>query len=78
MPPEHRAEAAELLRTLVDLIVVRRKPDGDLSIDLHGDLAGILTIATSKDKVLQENDLLVRELQSVGFEELTPDQQVRW
>ena len=39
-----RTEAAERLRSLVSKIVLT-PADGKLTIDVHGDLAGILTIA---------------------------------
>jgi len=42
-----RSEASQLLRTLVDKIVLTPKEDNQgLSIDLYGDLAGILNLAT--------------------------------
>jgi DNA invertase Pin-like site-specific DNA recombinase len=44
-----RSEAAEHLRALIDKIVLTpEKGREDLRIDLHGDLAGILTIASQK------------------------------
>lgn len=47
---EHRTESAQLLRKLIDKIVLKPDPDGSgLLIDLHGDLAGILTMATKTD-----------------------------
>lgn len=42
-----RTEAAERLRSLVSKIVLT-PADGKLTIDVHGDLAGILTIAQAK------------------------------
>jgi len=48
----HSGEAAEHIRALIEKIVLTPKPSGDeLQIDLHGDLAGILTIA-SEDKTM--------------------------
>lgn len=47
--PNHRTEAASLLRSLVDRVVL--KPSGGkkpLKVDLQGDLAGILTAATGR------------------------------
>ena len=41
---ETRAQAAEMIRSLVSEIVLKPE-DGALQIDVHGDLAGILTIA---------------------------------
>ncbi len=47
---EHREEAAELIRTLVDKIVLTPTEAKDgLSVDLIGNLAGILSIATKGD-----------------------------
>jgi site-specific DNA recombinase len=44
-----RAEAAERIRSLVSKIVLTPE-DGDLVIDVHGDLAGILAIAHAKSR----------------------------
>ena len=55
---DHRAEAADLLRGLIDKIVLM--PDSRrerLSIDLVGDLAGILSMATAHERSLVGNDL---------------------
>ena len=47
--PEHRAEAVEIVRSLVDKIVVTFDQDEQrLVVDLHGDLAGILSVATGR------------------------------
>ncbi|PJB70265.1 MAG: resolvase [Alphaproteobacteria bacterium CG_4_9_14_3_um_filter_47_13] len=65
--PEHRHEAAELVRSLVDKVVFLPKEgsqDG-LTMDLHGDLAGILTIALNKGKPLSEDDEICKEVQLV-------------
>jgi hypothetical protein len=44
-----RSQAAEHLRALIDKIVLTpEKGREDLRIDLHGDLAGILSIASQK------------------------------
>ncbi len=53
-----RAEAAELIRGLIDRVVLTPK-DGEkgLSIDLHGSLAGILSIATASDRASVEREL---------------------
>lgn len=46
---EIRSEAADVIRGLVDKIVLMPKENGtELAIDLHGDLAGILSIATGR------------------------------
>lgn len=46
-----KTEAAEILRTLIDAIVLTPE-DSELSIYLKGDLAGILTLAQNKTKPL--------------------------
>jgi len=48
---ETRAEAAEIIRSLVDEIVLTPE-DSELKIDLRGDLAGILAIATNAKRPL--------------------------
>ena len=46
---DHRAEAAELIRSLVEKVVLTPTADRTaLVVDLHGDLAGILTMATGE------------------------------
>ena len=53
-----RTEAATLLRSLIDRIVLTPSEDGEsLTVDLIGDLAGILSIATNRDKRTIEYDL---------------------
>jgi site-specific DNA recombinase len=43
---------------LIDKIVLRPTPDKDpLTVDLMGDLAGILSVATQKEKLLIESGL---------------------
>ncbi len=55
-----RSEASQLLRTLVDKIVLTPKSDKNgLSIDLYGDFAGILNMATEK-KELAGSQMLER------------------
>jgi site-specific DNA recombinase len=45
----HRQEAGDLLRALIDRIALRPNEDGSaLLVDLEGDLAGILSLATKK------------------------------
>ena len=48
---DSKTEAAEILRTLIDAIILTPE-DGELSIHLKGDLAGILTLAQDKTKPL--------------------------
>ncbi|GJL99921.1 MAG: resolvase [Methyloligella sp.] len=55
---DHREEAAELIRALVDKIVLTPTEDNTgLSVDLIGDLAGILLMATKGDKLLTQSGL---------------------
>ena len=50
---EHRTEAAMLIRGLIDRIVLKPNEARDaLLTDLHGDLAGILQVATNKSQPL--------------------------
>ena len=71
---ENRAEAAEILRSLVDRIELTPDQRGKLEIDLYGDLAGILSLAGNKDKPLSESDPSVQQVKvvaGVGFEPTT-------
>ena len=72
---EHRQEAAELLRSLVDKIELQPVAGEDrLAIDLHGDLAGILTMAANTDKTLNFSELSPwqeKMVAGVGFEPTT-------
>lgn len=54
---ELRGEAADLLRSLIESIVLSPNSEGGLDIDLHGDLAGILSLATAKKGADQGPDL---------------------
>ncbi|GGC12532.1 resolvase [Novosphingobium endophyticum] len=69
---EFRGEAADLLRSLIESIVLSPSTDGGLDIDLHGDLAGILSLATAKKGADQGPDLQqVKMVAGVGFEPTT-------
>ncbi len=72
---EGRTEAATLLRSLIEEIRLTPNPEwDDLTIDLFGDLAGILSMATNKDRSLFESDpYLVQDklVAGVGFEPTT-------
>lgn len=73
--PEHRKEAAEAIRGLVDKITIVPKADGEgVDIDLHGNLAGILTIAAG-NKTKSEKNELIQQVVSVaeGCDRLTSD-----
>ena len=55
---EHREEAAELIRSLVDRIVLTPSQDSDRPIiDLEGDLAGILSAAAGVGKSALSGEL---------------------
>jgi site-specific DNA recombinase len=63
---EHRGEAADILRSLVDRIELRPKQQGKLEIDLYGDLAGILTLAGKKARPLDRDELSVQQVKVVA------------
>ena len=63
---QDRAEAAELLRSLIDRIVLTPNAEGRLTVDLYGDLAGILGMAAQKNGPLDESDPLVRQVKLVA------------
>jgi len=70
----NRAEAADIIRSLVDRIALTPNRDGKLDIDLFGDLAGILALAANKDRPLDESDPSVQQVKVVagaGFEPAT-------
>ena len=50
---KHRHEAAEIVRSLIEKIVLNPLPEGSeaaMTIDLHGDLAGILSLSAQMKK----------------------------
>tara|TARA_R110001592_G_scaffold363384_1_gene686780 strand:+ start:22271 stop:24064 length:1794 start_codon:yes stop_codon:yes gene_type:complete len=62
-----KVEAADLLRSLIDKIVLTPKASGkEYAIDLHGDLAGILTIATGKNQVESNMNPLVEQVNEMS------------
>ena len=69
----NRAEAADLLRALINCIRLTPAAEGRLEIDLQGDLAGILSLAANDKGLLAasgpfQQDKLVA---GRGFEPLT-------
>ena len=71
---ENRAEAADIIRSLVDRITLTPNIDGKLDIDLYGDLAGILSLAAQKERPLDASDPSVVQVKMVagaGFEPTT-------
>jgi DNA invertase Pin-like site-specific DNA recombinase len=70
---ESRSEAAQLMRSLIERIVLTPNEDGtDLNIDLFGDLAGVLTMARKGEKPLDFSDLENLGLKLVAEEGLEP------
>ena len=63
---ENRAEAADLIRSLVDRIVLTPNDQDKLDISLFGDLAGILSMATNKDRPLDKSDPSVQQVKMVA------------
>ena len=65
-----QAEATDLIRKLVDRIVLTPVEDEEgrktLSIDLHGHLAGILSLATKAKKPLGESGFPVESIKLVA------------
>lgn len=73
--PDVRSEAAEALRALIDKVVLTPSEDG-YDIDLHGDLAGILALASGKKAKTAHTDIAeavsqVSLVAGVGFEPTT-------
>ncbi len=72
-----RTETVEMIRSLVDKIVLSPAEDGgkkSLAIDLHGHLAGILSLSAQTKKPLKESDFSVESTKVVagaGFEPAT-------
>jgi len=66
-----RVEAAEIIRSLVDRIVLT-PVDGRIEIDVQGDLAGILTLsAKTKNPAGERGGSQVKMVAGVGFEPTT-------
>ena len=63
--PAYRTEAVAIIRTLVDQIVLTpAEINGKktMAIDLHGKLAGILSLASNAKKPLSESDFSVKSI----------------
>ncbi len=63
---ENRAEAADLIRSLVDRIVLTPNDQGKLDISLFGDLAGILSLAANKHRPLRKSHPTVAQVKMVA------------
>ncbi len=71
---ENRAEAADLLRALIDRVELTPNSEGKLDIDLYGDLAGILGLAAKRNGPLDPSDPSLQQVKVVagtGFEPVT-------
>ena len=64
---ENRGEAVDILRSLVDRIELNPNQQGQLEIDLYGDLAGILTLAGRKKTPIDQDDKSVQQVKVVAF-----------
>ena len=70
---ESRAEASELMWTLIEKNVLTPNSDGpDLTIDLFGDLAGVLAMARKGEKPLNTSDIETMRLKLVAEEGFEP------
>lgn len=73
----HRAEAVEIIRSLVDKIVLHPLPEGaavPMAIDLHGHLAGILSLAAQTKKPPRKGgdfSEFTKVVAGIGFEPMT-------
>jgi hypothetical protein len=66
---DYRAEAVAIIRTLVDKVVLTpTEIDGKrtVAIDLYGELAGILSLASNAKKPLKESDFCVESIKLVA------------
>ena len=61
--PNYRYEATDKIRGLIDKITFTPKPNGGLTVNLHGDLAEILTIAAGKKD--SETEELIQQVRSI-------------
>ena len=69
----HRQEATEIIRGLIERITLMPADDGGLTIDLEGDLAGILRLASDSKKPAADAGGLseMKVVAGVGFEPTT-------
>jgi hypothetical protein len=69
----HRQEATEIIRGLIERITLSPADDGGLTIDLEGDLAGILRLASDSKKPAADAGGLseMKVVAGVGFEPTT-------
>ena len=64
---DHGAEAREIVRSLIDRIVLTPDPKSDgLLINLYGDLAGIVKIATGRKEIREEEEVALKHIRMVA------------
>ena len=65
--PEHRQEAADLIRSLIERIVLTPNEEAELgvSIDVQGDLAGILKMSLSEKEWKEMDRQILEQIQSL-------------
>jgi site-specific DNA recombinase len=71
---ENRAEAADILRSLIDRIELKPNHRRKLEINLYGHLAGIISLAGNKNAPLDPNEPSIQQVKlvaGVGFEPTT-------
>ena len=71
--PQHKAEAFDIIRGLIDEVRLVRE-NGELRIDLRGELAGILSLCDSRKKPAssyEERAQQIKMVAGVGFEPTT-------
>ncbi|MEB3246224.1 MAG: recombinase family protein [Vampirovibrionales bacterium] len=74
---KNRSEAAKLIRSLVEKIVLTPNASGTgLRVDLHGDLAGILSMATKDGRKAGEQETLIHQVALVANGQRTTRDQV--
>jgi hypothetical protein len=63
---KYRDDALDAIRRLVDKVVLTPDPESDgLLINLYGDLAGILKVATGKPEIREESELDLKQIEFV-------------
>ena len=71
---ERRHEAIELIRSLINKIVLVPDPKGEgLLIDIHGDLAGILNIALKGEDAKSKQEIDIKQIRlAAGLNDQRP------
>jgi hypothetical protein len=72
---DRRMEAANILRSLIDKIKLTPSSEREkLIVDLHGDLAGILSMSAEKKASSEDKELLFKQADTLISEGSTPDE----